>query len=109
MNNEEKILSLLESMHGDIADLKNEQTKTNDRLGKIEDRLGNVDDRLGDVNSRLNQIDGRLNLLDSKQRETKETLDTVFEQAASLTEYDTRVARKLATVQAEIAKIMTGQ
>lgn len=42
MNNEEKILNLLEKMHGDITQIQQEQKQMNQRLGKVETELTKV-------------------------------------------------------------------
>ena len=43
MNNEEKILELLERMQGDISDLKTGQAETNVRLDKMEANLAKLE------------------------------------------------------------------
>ena len=88
MNNEEKILVILETLVTKVDNLEAGQAKLEDSQAKLEVRLS-------DVNSRLNRIDGRLNHIESGQVEIKETLGAVFEQTIDLTEFKTSITKSL--------------
>ena len=60
MNNEEKILAMLEQMRTDISDLKQGQTATNSRLDTIE---GNQDALSADVTRLNHTIEPQLKLI----------------------------------------------
>ena len=56
MNNEDKILAILEQMQGDISDLKQGQVTTNARFDGIDKRLDGIDKRLDGMQSDIDQI-----------------------------------------------------
>lgn len=61
MNNEEKILNLLEKM--------------NERFDKVDERLANVEKSQEEMRGEINQINTRLSNLEKSQEEIKEKVD----------------------------------
>jgi len=57
LNNEEKILSMLEVLTTDIKDVKSDVKDVKDRLEKVEDKLDKVEDRLEKVEDRLEKVE----------------------------------------------------
>ena len=65
MNNEDKILAILEQMQGDISDLKQGQVATNARFDGIDKRFDGIDKRLDGIDKRFDGIDKRLDGMQS--------------------------------------------
>ena len=74
MNNEDKILGLLEQMNGRFD-------QVDARLDKVDARLDKVDARLDKVDARLDKVDARLDALEKGQREIRADLETLKEEA----------------------------
>ncbi|MGB4376478.1 conserved hypothetical protein [anaerobic digester metagenome] len=56
MNNEEKILSLLEKMYIDF----------NKRFGNLETKLGSIDTKVGNLETKVGKLETRLDRLDAR-------------------------------------------
>ncbi len=69
MNNEEKILSILETMQGSIVAMQGDISTINNRLQGIDERLDGIDERLDRMDERIDGIDGRLDKLELEQSE----------------------------------------
>ncbi len=68
MNNEDKILSVLESLVTTVNELKQGQAATNERLDKVDQRLDKVDQRLDKVDQRLDSIEKDIKEIKTEQR-----------------------------------------
>lgn len=71
MNNEEKILALLEK-HGEILE------GIHKRLGNMDERLDSVDERLDHVDKRLDHVDERLDNVEALSQRTAVLLETDY-------------------------------
>ena len=71
MNNEEKILNVLEQMQGEISGIKGE-------ISGINSRLDGMDGRVDGINSRLDGIDSRLDRME-REMVTHTELRTIIE------------------------------
>lgn len=67
MNNEEKILSMLEAMHGQMAQMYT-------RLDNMDSRLNNMDSRLDNMDSRLDNMDSRMDIMQRQLDAVQETV-----------------------------------
>ena len=67
LNNEEKILQMLESLTGTVGEINSRLGGVDSRLDGIDDRLDGIDDRLDGIDDRLDGIDGRLDKLEQGQ------------------------------------------
>jgi chromosome segregation ATPase len=77
VNNEEKILKLLESMQIDMKDLKHGQSETNKRLDRVETRLDNMETRLDNMETRLDSMESGIKELKIDVKELKETTSRI--------------------------------
>ena len=60
---EKEILELLKAMQKDIADIKEEQSKTNERLDRIEKKIDSVYDQTADLTEFRTDTTDKLNKL----------------------------------------------
>ena len=60
---EKEILELLKAMQKDIADIKEEQSKTNERLDRIEKKIDSVYDQTADLTEFRTDTTSKLNKL----------------------------------------------
>jgi len=91
MDEKEMLSLILEKMDGlekEVSSIKEEQKKTNNRLGNVENRLGNVENRLDTVENYLKNM--------------KYKLDLTYDQVGGLTEFKTSVESRLAEHDEEI-------
>ena len=100
MNNEEKILllleqmavrqdrteSLLETLTSDMSAVKAEQRKTNDRLGKIESDITELKVGQSKLVAKVDRIEAGL-------ADVKSDTEAIFEQTADLTEFQTSITK----------------
>ena len=112
MNNEEKILSLLETMNdhmesmdkrlghleGEVSDLKTGQAKYEARFDGLEVRFDGLEARFDGLETRFDGLETRFDSFEAKvdviqreQSEMKGTLNAVFEQTQTLTEFKTEM------------------
>ncbi|MDR1891583.1 MAG: hemolysin XhlA family protein [Oscillospiraceae bacterium] len=70
MNNEEKILSLLENMGDHIC-------KIETRLDKIESRIDKMDERIDKIETRLDKMDERIDKMDKRLSKVEEDVSFV--------------------------------
>jgi len=75
MNNEEKILIMLEQMQNGISGLQQGQRATNARLDKVDARLDKVDARLDKVDARLDAMQKDIKDLQSDMEAVKEKVE----------------------------------
>ena len=68
MNNEEKILAILEQ-------LQQGQTTTNSRLDKMDSRFDNVDSRLDKVGSQFDSMQSQFNAVQTEVNDLRKTAD----------------------------------
>ena len=76
MNNEEKILSILETMQGnietmqgDIKAIKGRLDGIDERFAGVDKRFDGIDERFGGIDERFDGIDERLDALESEHAE----------------------------------------
>ena len=79
MNNEEKILALLEQHSETLA-------KINSRLDKVDSRLDKVDSRLDKVDSRLDKVDERLDRMEEYAEITRDGVNALLDWAEACSE-----------------------
>jgi len=77
MNNEEKILSMLEQ-------LQQGQTQTNTRLDKMDSRLDKVDSRLDKMDARLDSMDSRFDKMDARLDKMQEDITDIHERVVKV-------------------------
>lgn len=59
MNNEEKILAMLESLTSDMAEVKAVQARQGEQINRIDGRLDTMDGRLDAMDKHLKEVDER--------------------------------------------------
>lgn len=74
MNNEEKILALLEQ-HSEMF------AQINSRLDKMDERLNRMDSRLDKVDSRLDKVDERLDRMEEYAEITRDGVNALLDWA----------------------------
>ena len=84
MNNEEKILSMLEIMNGRFDKVDEHLVKIDGRLDKIEVRLDKIEERLDIIEDRLDIIEERLDNIEERLDNIEERLDKVEERLDNL-------------------------
>ena len=67
MNNEEKILSILESMQQDIGELKTGVAKLDDRVARLDDSVAKLDDRVANLDGRVANLEVSVERLEVSQ------------------------------------------
>ena len=92
MNNEEKILSILEQMQGKFDLLENGQAEIKEDLGQIQGRLDLLENGQTEIKEDLEQMQGRLDLLEKGQAEIKE--DVAFNRS-TLARMEIELGQKL--------------
>ena len=88
MNNEEKILNLLENMQSDISGMqsdisgmKSDITDLKKGQSELANRLGGVDKRLGGIDKRLDGIDEKLEVIEEDVAIARHASNLVLEWA----------------------------
>ena len=71
MNNEEKILSLLEKMD-------TRQTQSEQILAQLTSDMSDMKERMDKLDARMNKLDDRMDKLDARQAKTEITLENVI-------------------------------
>ncbi len=71
MNNEEKILSLLEKMD-------TRQTQSDQILAQLTSDMSDMKERMDKLDARMNKLDDRMDKLDARQAKTEITLENVI-------------------------------
>lgn len=71
MNNEEKILSLLEKMD-------TRQTQSDQILAQLTSDMSDMKERMGKLDARMDKLDDRMDKLDDRQTKTEITLENVI-------------------------------
>jgi len=84
VNNEEKILSMLEIMNGRFDKVDEHLVKIDGRLDKIEVRLDKIEERLDIIEDRLDIIEERLDNIEERLDNIEERLDKVEERLDNL-------------------------
>lgn len=75
MNNEEKILSMLEQLSSDVSSIKDGQAQANERLDRIDERLDQMDERLDRMDERFDRMEEDIADLKDSQRILETKLD----------------------------------
>lgn len=86
MNNEERILALLEQHSEMLAKINSRLDKTDSRLDKMDFRLDKMDSRLDIVESRLGKIDARLDRMEEYAETTRDGVNALLEWAKACSE-----------------------
>lgn len=86
MNNEERILALLEQHSEMLAKINSRLDKTDSRLDKMDFRLDKMDSRLDIVESRLGKIDARLDRMEGYAETTRDGVNALLEWAEACSE-----------------------
>ena len=81
MNNEERILALLEQHSEMLAKINSRLDKTDSRLDKMDFRLDKMDFRLDKMDFRLDKMDSRLDIVESRLGKIDARLDRMEEYA----------------------------
>jgi archaellum component FlaC len=97
MNNEEKILSLLEGMNGRLDGIDNRLDGMDKRFDRVESRLDGIDNRLDGMDKRFDRVEVRLGKLEHGQEDMKEDLEIIKEDGEA-TRYVTNLLLEFATV-----------
>jgi chromosome segregation ATPase len=96
LNNEEKILKILETMQLTMDTMQSQIGSMDSRLGGVESRLGGVESRLGSVESKINTMQVDIKGLQSDVREIKRDLkgawDDILRLDKRLTVHDEELA-----------------
>ena len=109
MNNEEKILAILESMQA-------EQQKTNERLGGLETRFDKLETRFDTLETRFDKLEARFDTLETGFNELKAKVDrlevglsevkkdteAIFEHVVGLTEAQVATDKTVADLTAVV-------
>jgi chromosome segregation ATPase len=66
VNNEEKIISLLESMHSKMGQMQEQLTHVQGQLTQIDGRLTHVEGQLIQIDGRLTHVEGQLTQIDGR-------------------------------------------
>ena len=104
MNNEEKILSLLESMNGRLENLEAGQTAMNGRLGQIESDMSAVKVDVADMKIGQGKLETKVDMLDRKVDAVKRDTQATFEQVVILTEFKTQISSDVAGIREDQKK-----
>ena len=95
MNNEEKILSMLEIMNGRFDKVDEHLVKIDGRLDKIEVRLDKIEERLDIIEDRLDIIEDRLDIIEERLDNIEERLDNIEERLDNIEERLDKVEERL--------------
>jgi len=99
MNNEEKILGMLETMTADMSEIKADMSEVKDRLGRVESRLDKVEGSLGKVESRLDKVESRLDKVESRLGKVESRLDFVEESLAETRDIVDRTHKSVVVIE----------
>jgi archaellum component FlaC len=81
MNNEEKILALLEQHSEMFAQINSRLDKMDERLNRMDSQLDKVDSRLDKVDSRLDKVDERLDRMEEYAEITRDGVNALLDWA----------------------------
>lgn len=95
MNNEEKILKILESMQSDIKTLKQGQANLEQGQAATNSRLDSLEQGQAATNSRLDTLEQGQTELQKGQAATNSHLDTVEESLTKLSQSQARMENQL--------------
>ena len=87
MNNEERILALLEQHSEMLAKINSRLDKTDSRLDKMDFRLDKMDFRLDKMDSRLDIVESRLGKIDARLDRMEEYAETTRDGVNALLEW----------------------
>ncbi len=80
MNNEEKILSILEQMNTHIGSIDTRLGGVETRLSGVETRLDSLENRMGSMESRMDSMENRMGSLESRMDSMENRVDTMQSQ-----------------------------
>ncbi len=66
MNNEEKILSILEQMNTHIGSIDTRLDSLENRMGSMESRMDSMENRMGSMESRMDSMENRMGSMESR-------------------------------------------
>lgn len=81
MNNEEKILALLEQHSEMFAQINSRLDKMDERLNRMDSQLDKVDSRLDKVDSRLDKVDECLDRMEEYAEITRDGVNALLDWA----------------------------
>ncbi len=85
MNNEEKILSILEQMNTHIGSIDTRLDSLENRMGSMESRMDSMENRMGSMESRMDSMENRVDTMQSQ-------MNTMQNQMGAMQETLTRVS-----------------
>lgn len=85
MNNEEKILSILEQMNTHIGSIDTRLDSLENRMGSMESRMDSMENRMGSLESRMDSMENRVDTMQSQ-------MNTMQNQMGAMQETLTRVS-----------------
>jgi len=96
MNNEEKILQLLESMQSDIAGLKQGQDALTEKVDSLETHVSNLNSRMDKLDNRFDKLELRL------ENEVIDKIRALYNARQSQQDINERIINTLARIEAKI-------
>ena len=97
MNNEEKILSMLETLSKMMTQM---QIETNNRFDGISLRFDKVEMRLDRVETHLDSVEADIRTMLQQQINDSKRIQIIFDQTVKLTENQTKTDSELANIRA---------
>lgn len=98
MNNEEKILSILMDMQGDISSLKTNVTEINEKVDRLDQRMDRLEARMDSLEARMDILESRVNSLEEQTASLRTDIN-------SLTFRVTKLERSHYELRSEVDKI----
>ena len=80
MNNEEKILSILEQMNTHIGSIDTRLDSLENRMGSLESRMDSMENRMGGLESRMDSMENRMGSMESRMDSMESRVDTMQSQ-----------------------------
>ena len=77
MNNEDKILKLLENLTEDVGELKGSVEQIDKRLASVEVNVEQIDKRLASVEANAERVDDRLTSIESDVKATRHAVEGI--------------------------------
>jgi len=71
MNNEEKILTILETMQTDMKDVKTDISDIKTRLTSVETKVGNLETKVGSLETKVGSLDTKVGNLETDMQTVK--------------------------------------
>jgi peptidoglycan hydrolase CwlO-like protein len=95
MNNEEKILSMLERITDDVSELKTGQRRIEARLDNLESKVDNLETKVDNLESKVDNLDVRVCNLEDKVVEMSKRVEIIFDETANLRVFKTAISEKV--------------